>query len=149
MFKLNQTRKKRLYFVAAILIGVCSAVGLSLYALGQNISLYYTPSQLLSSHVPDGKLIRLGGIVKKDSLHRVQDTLKVSFVLTDYHHTCEVKFKGILPALFREGQGIVVQGKLNKQGLLIADQVLAKHDNKYMPPGIKKSTLPSFPFSRE
>ena len=136
MFSLNRARKKRLYFIIAILIGVGSAVSLSLYALGQNINLYYTPSQLVSDHVPEGKLIRLGGMVKDGSLHRVKDTLKVSFVLTDYHQTREVKFKGILPALFREGQGIVVQGKLNKSGILIADQVLAKHDSKYMPPGL-------------
>ena len=139
MLTLNRRHKKRLYLVAVIFIGVAAAVSLALYALGQNINLYYTPSQLLTDHVPIDKVIRLGGMVKKGSVHRTPDSLKVSFVLTDYHHNREVTFKGILPALFREGQGIVVQGKLTKNGILKADQVLAKHDNKYMPPGIDPS----------
>lgn len=136
---MNKLRKRRLTMVVIIVSGVCMAVALSLYALGQSVDLYYTPTQLLADHVPEHKTIRLGGMVVDNSVQRVPNSLRVSFVLTDYQHNREVKYTGILPALFREGQGIVVQGKLNNQGVLIADQVLAKHDNEYMPPGIKKT----------
>ena len=131
-------RKRRLYFVIVLLVGVGTAVGVSLYAVGQDINLYYTPSQLLKDHVSPNQVFRLGGMVKEGSIHHVPNSLKVTFVLTDYKHERKVEFNGILPVLFRAGQGIVVQGKLNRQGILIADQVLAKHDNKYMPPEIKK-----------
>ncbi|HVV69278.1 MAG TPA: cytochrome c maturation protein CcmE [Gammaproteobacteria bacterium] len=131
-------RRRRLYFIIAILVGVSMAVSLAIYALGQNVNLYYTPTQLYLLKTPPPQTLRIGGMVKAGSFVRDANSLKVRFVLTDYQHEVLVHYTGILPALFRENQGIVVQGKLNVPGVFIADQVLAKHDEKYMPPGIKK-----------
>ena len=129
-------RKRRLYFVVFIVLGISTAVGISLLALGQEVDLYFTPSQLITGHIPLNRSFRMGGMVKKGSFHRYGHTLKVGFVLTDFKKNIPVQYTGILPALFRAGQGIVVQGKLNNKGVFIADQVLAKHDNKYKPPGV-------------
>lgn len=131
-------RKKRLYFIIAILIGVSAAASLAIYALGQNMNLYFTPSQVVAGEAPINHTFRMGGMVKQNSFKRVPNTLQINFVLTDYQQEIPVQYIGILPALFREGQGIVVQGKLNSSGEYTADQVLAKHDEKYMPPGLKK-----------
>lgn len=131
-------RKKRLYWIIGILCGVSLAASLTIYALGQNINLYFTPSQLLDNQPPTHHVFRMGGMVKKNSFKREAGTLKVDFILTDFVHEVPVQFTGILPTLFREGQGVVVQGKLNKDGVFMADQVLAKHDEKYMPPGMAK-----------
>lgn len=129
-------RKKRLRLILFIMAGVGSAAVLALYALNKNIDLYYTPTQLLSAKLDSNQIIRLGGMVKKHSVQFAQQGLQVDFILTDYTHDIPVIYDGVLPTLFREGQGVVVQGKLNTQGILIADQVLAKHDATYMPPGI-------------
>jgi len=134
---MSRKRKQRIYSVVSIVLGVFLAVGLSLYALSQNINLYYTPKQLRKHQIPMGREFRLGGVVAKGSLHRVQNSLAVRFVVTDFHHHVTVYYRGLLPALFREGQGIVTQGKLAGNGIFIADQVLAKHDATYRPPGIK------------
>ncbi len=135
---MKPNRRRRLYFIFAILIGAGAAVSLAIYALGQNINLYFTPSQMAAGQAPLQQTLRMGGMVKKGSFQRVPNTMQVHFVLTDYQQEVSVHYTGILPALFREGQGIVVQGKLNAQGQFVADQVLAKHDEKYMPPDIKK-----------
>lgn len=129
-------RKRRIYSIVSILLGVSAAVGLSLYALGQNIDLYYTPKQVFNQHVPMRHEFRLGGVVVKGSVHHVPNTLKVNFVLTDFHKKVKIYYRGILPVLFRPGQGIVTQGKLVANGIFIADQVLAKHDAAYKPPGV-------------
>ena len=135
---MHALRKRRMWFIIFVLAGVGLAVGLSLFALRQNINLYYTPEQVLHDKVPDNQVIRIGGIVVAHSVHRVPNSLKLSFVLTDYHDSIEVKYDGLLPSLFRVGQGIVAQGKMNHQGIFIADQVLAKHDSTYRPPEIGK-----------
>ncbi len=132
-------RKKRIYTIVVILFGVSIATGLVIYALGQNVNLYVTPSQVTAQTAALVRAFRLGGMVKEGSFQREENSLKVHFVLTDYHNEIPVQFIGILPALFREGQGIVVQGKLNNAGVFIADQVLAKHDENYMPPGLAKT----------
>lgn len=129
-------RKKRLYWILAILLGVGSATSLAIYALGQNVNLYFTPGQFAANPPPHNATFRIGGMVKEKSFSRKPQSLTVYFVLTDYQKEVPVEYTGILPALFREGQGIVVQGKRNAQGRFIADQVLAKHDEKYMPPGM-------------
>ena len=130
-------RKKRLYMILVILLGVALAASLAIYALGQNVNLYFTPSQALIDNAPIERTLRIGGMVKEGSVERESDSLKVYFTLTDYEYEVPVQFVGILPVLFREGQGIVAQGKLNDAGTLMADQVLAKHDEKYMPPNIQ------------
>ncbi|MDF3054448.1 MAG: cytochrome c-type biosis protein CcmE [Gammaproteobacteria bacterium] len=129
-------RKKRLYMILVILLGVTLSASLAIYALGQNMNLYFTPSQAIVNKAPTDKTLRIGGLVKEGSVKRDSNSLKVNFTLTDHSYEIPVQYTGILPALFREGQGIVAQGKLNVAGVLIADQVLAKHDEKYMPPNI-------------
>jgi cytochrome c-type biogenesis protein CcmE len=114
-----------------------SAAGLILYALRQNVDLYYTPSQLMALGQVRAHDVRLGGLVVKGSVKKIPETLKIYFTLTDGHQNIEVRYDGILPALFREGQGIVAQGQLNNFGIFVADQVLAKHDSNYKPPEIK------------
>lgn len=136
---MHPTRKKRLIIVVFILCGAAIAAGLALYALKQNINLYYTPSQVFAGQVPKGHEFRIGGIVKKGSVTHAKKGLEMSFMLTDTVHQVKVKYAGVLPDLFRVGQGIVAQGKLNSQGVLIADQVLAKHGADYMPPPAKQA----------
>lgn len=131
---MNAVRKKRLYIVLAILVGAGIAVGLALMALQQNINLFYTPSQIAAGEAPEGVRIRAGGMVKEGSLTRANDSLLVEFVVGDGAAEVTMRFQGILPDLFREGQGIVALGKLDAEGVLIADEVLAKHDENYMPP---------------
>ncbi len=133
---MNIQRKRRLYYIIAILIGVSIAALLVLYALKQNIDLYETPSQVVKSQLKPGQSFRLGGMVVKGSVHHDSHNLNVQFTLTDFHNTIRVKYNGILPALFHEGQGIVSDGHLNHSGVFVATQVLAKHDENYKPPSI-------------
>ncbi|MDO9322400.1 MAG: cytochrome c maturation protein CcmE [Pseudomonas sp.] len=131
---MNPLRKKRLLIILAILAGVAIAVGLALSALQQNINLFYTPTQIANGEAPADTRIRAGGMVEKGSLKRSGDSLDVEFVVSDFVKNVTIRYRGILPDLFREGQGIVALGKLNSDGVLIADEVLAKHDENYMPP---------------
>nr|WP_239481996.1 cytochrome c maturation protein CcmE [Pseudomonas insulae] len=132
-------RKKRLIIILGILAGFGVAVALALSALQQNINLFYTPTQIANGEVPHDTRIRAGGMVKKGSLERSPDSLVVRFVVTDFAKDVTIQYQGILPDLFREGQGIVALGKLDAEGVLIADEVLAKHDEKYMPPEVTKA----------
>lgn len=132
-----QKRQRRIIIVISVIFGMSLAAGLILYALRQNVDLYYTPSQLVALQDLHAHEIRLGGLVVKGSVKKIPDTLKIYFTLTDGHQNIEVRYDGILPALFREGQGIVAQGQLNNFGVFIANQVLAKHDSTYKPPEIK------------
>jgi len=116
---------------------VSISASLLLYALRQNIDLYYTPTQLLAQLLKPGKEIRLGGIVAKNSVHEATNSLKVSFKITDFHEEITVYYQGLLPSLFHEGKGVIVQGFLNKRGIFQADEVLAKHNENYHPPNIK------------
>ena len=136
---MNPLRKKRLLIILAILAGVAIAVGLALSALQQNINLFYTQTQIANGEAPKETRIRAGGMVTKGSLQRSADSLDVQFVVTDFAKSVTIQYRGILPDLFREGQGIVALGKLNAAGVLIADEVLAKHDEKYMPPEVSKA----------
>lgn len=136
---MNPVRKKRLLIILAILAGVGIAVGLALSALQQNINLFYTPTQIAGGEAPKDTRIRAGGMVKKGSLSRSADSLDVQFVVTDFAKDVTIRYRGILPDLFREGQGIVALGRLNADGVLVADEVLAKHDEKYMPPEVSKA----------
>lgn len=136
---MNAVRKKRLYIVLGILAGVAVAVALALSALQQNINLFYTPSQIANGEAPADTRIRAGGMVEQGSLKRSGDSLDVQFVVTDFSKEVTIRYRGILPDLFREGQGIVALGKLGADGVLVADEVLAKHDEKYMPPEVTKA----------
>jgi cytochrome c-type biogenesis protein CcmE len=132
-------RKKRLLIILAILAGISLAVGLALTALQENINLFYTPTQIANGEAPVGTRIRAGGMVEQGSLKRSGDSLDVEFVVTDFAKSVTIRYRGILPDLFREGQGIVALGKMGTDGVLVADEVLAKHDEKYMPPEVTKA----------
>lgn len=136
---MNPVRKKRLYIVLAILCGVSIAVALALSALQQNINLFYTPTQIAAGEAPVDTRIRAGGLVEEGSVKRSADSLQVDFVVTDGAHGVTIRYHGILPDLFREGQGIVALGRVNADGVLVADEVLAKHDEEYMPPEVAKA----------
>lgn len=132
-------RKKRLILIAALLLGVSLAVGFALTALQQNINLFYTPTQIADGEAPQGTRIRAGGMVEKGSVQRSADSLDVRFVVTDFHRSVPITYCGILPDLFREGQGIVALGRLGTDGVVVADEVLAKHDETYMPPEVAQA----------
>ncbi|WP_426152733.1 cytochrome c maturation protein CcmE [Pseudomonas sp. DC3000-4b1] len=136
---MNKVRKKRLLLMLALLAGLGLAAALALSALRQNINLFYTPTQIASGEAPQGARIRAGGMVERGSLRRSQDSLEVSFVVTDFNRSVTIQYHGILPDLFREGQGIVALGVLDAQGVVRADEVLAKHDETYMPPEVNKA----------
>jgi|TARA_R100000049_G_C1952466_1_gene101461 cytochrome c-type biogenesis protein CcmE len=132
----NPVRKKRLFIILAILAGVGVAVTLALSALQENINLFYTPTQIAAGEAPEGTRIRAGGMVEEGSVQRSNDSLTVTFRVTDYAEAVTIQYQGILPDLFREGQGIVALGRVNADGVLVADEVLAKHDENYMPPEV-------------
>ncbi|MBC3420399.1 cytochrome c maturation protein CcmE [uncultured Pseudomonas sp.] len=136
---MNPQRKKRLLLILGLLLGVAVALGFALSALQQNINLFYTPTQIANGEAPQDTRIRAGGMVEKGSVQRSADSLDVRFVVTDFNKSVPITYRGILPDLFREGQGIVALGKLNAEGVVVADEVLAKHDEKYMPPEVTKA----------
>ena len=129
-------RRQRLVLVGLLVAGVGIAVGLALLALQENINLFFSPSQVVAGEAPVGSPFRLGGMVVDVSVSRADQSLEIRFDLTDTANTVTVAYTGILPDLFREGQGIVAQGSVNDNGLFTATQVLAKHDETYMPPEV-------------
>jgi len=131
-------RRKRLLLVAGIVAGVAIATTIALKASNNKLVYFVDPSQIAAGEAPAGKSFRVGGMVTKGSVHRDSGSLEVRFVLTDFAHDVTVSYTGVLPDLFREGQGIIAHGQL-KDGVFIADEVLAKHDEKYMPPDVAKS----------
>jgi cytochrome c-type biogenesis protein CcmE len=126
---------KRGAAIAAGLVALGTASALVLNALNSNIALYVTPSEVLAGKAPVGRAFRIGGLVKEGSLHR--DNLTVHFVITDTAQEVPVAYTGLLPDLFKEGKGAVVQGRLEEGGRFTASEVLAKHDENYMPPQAK------------
>ncbi|MEI5638225.1 MULTISPECIES: cytochrome c maturation protein CcmE [unclassified Pseudoalteromonas] len=136
---MNPRRKKRLFSVVAVIFGIGAAVGLTLYALQENINLFYTPSELVqgkgeAKEKPQiGQKLRIGGMVVPGSVERDESSLDVTFKLIDTGPMVTIRYRGILPDLFREGQGIVAQGTLIEPDVVEAFEVLAKHDEEYMP----------------
>lgn len=128
-------RRNRLIVIVFLFVGAGVSIGVLLKALNENLNLFYPPEKIVSGATPVGTQIRAGGMVLDGSVQRQADGLDVTFVLTDYQGAdFTVYYSGILPDLFREGQGILVQGKLGADGVFQAKQVLAKHDENYMPP---------------
>jgi len=127
-------RHKRLLLILIGLSALSLAVGLILSAFKQNLMHFYTPTQILSGEAPQGRSIHIGGMVLKNSLSRLPDGVTVRFVVTDLAHEIPVTYHGILPDLFKEGKGVVAQGKIDANKVFVADEVLAKHDENYMPP---------------
>ena len=139
---MNAVRKRRLSWLLFFVAVISIATALISYALRQNISLFYTPSELLQTFkdkTPIKQNIRLGGMVQKGSVQRGLDDLNVVFELTDYKHSITVHYRGILPDLFREGQGIVTRGHMVDKNNFQAVEVLAKHDANYMPAQLKRA----------
>ncbi len=129
-------RRQRVVFILLGLAGLALACFLILSALGNNLSYFFSPSEVHAGQAPDNRTFRVGGMVKADSIVRAQQDLSVRFVLTDFHQEIPVSYTGILPDLFAEGQGAIAQGRLSAEGVFLADEVLAKHDENYMPPEV-------------
>jgi cytochrome c-type biogenesis protein CcmE len=127
--------------VVAILAGVGIATAFALKAFNQNLLYYYSPTQISAGEAPTARSFRVGGLVQNNSVKRQPGSLEVSFVLTDFQKEIPVSYTGILPDLFREGQGIIARGKLDGDRF-VAEEVLAKHDENYMPPEVKESLKP-------
>jgi len=125
--------------VAAIVIGVGAATAVALQAFQENIMYFYSPSQITAGEAPTGRSFRLGGLVTTGSLQRTPGSIEINFVVTDNAESIPVKYAGLLPDLFREGQGVIAHGKLGEDGVFVADEVLAKHDENYMPPEVAES----------
>lgn len=136
---MNPVRKQRLIIVLLIVAGVGLAVGFTAYALRQNINAFYTPAQVASGKAGPGQHIRVGGLVVVGSVNKSHQgqNLKTTFTLADGEAEIKVQYEGLLPDLFREGQGILAKGQLGEDGVLYASEVLAKHDEKYMSPEVK------------
>ena len=134
---MHPQRKKRLQLILFMLVGLGGAVALMTFALRQNIDLFVTPTQIDAGEIPQGQTIRAGGLVVEGSVERSAEGLGVSFRLTDGAAEVTVEFEGILPDLFREGQGIVALGKVDDRRVILASEVLAKHDENYMPPEVQ------------
>jgi len=132
-------RRRRLYWVLGILAGVGLAAALALRAFQQNVMEYYDPTHIAAGEIAQGKRFTLGGMVEQGSLRRTPGSLEVSFVVTDFRHSIPVHYDKVLPDLFREGAGMVAHGRIDATGTFIADEVLAKHDENYMPPEVARS----------
>jgi cytochrome c-type biogenesis protein CcmE len=129
-------RQRRMILVGLILLGVAGAVAFALTAFRDNMLYFYTPSELSAGKAPKDRVFRLGGMVTEGSFKREPGSLTAQFVLTDYANNVTVSYTGVLPDLFREGQGVVTRGRLDAQGQFVAEEVLAKHDENYMPPDV-------------
>jgi cytochrome c-type biogenesis protein CcmE len=127
--------------VVAILAGVGIATAFALQAFNQNLLYYYSPTQISAGEAPDSRVFRVGGLVQNNSVKRAPGSLEVTFVLTDFQKEIPVSYTGVLPDLFREGQGVIARGKLDGSRF-VAEEVLAKHDENYMPPEVAESLKP-------
>ena len=133
---MHPVRKQRLYLVLFIVIFSSAAIGLVTYALRGNINLFFPPAEVAAGKAPVGQPIRVGGMVVEGSVKRSDSSLAVHFEITDFEASVAVVYEGILPDLFGEGQGAVASGELGEDGVLRASEVLAKHDENYMPPEV-------------
>lgn len=136
---MNPIRKKRLYLLGLMVGGIGVAAWLALNAFDENLMFFFSPSEVVEGKAPTGHPFRIGGLVANESVKRKPDGLTTAFDVTDNAKTVTVEYTGILPDLFREGQGIVALGQLNEGGVFIANEVLAKHDENYMPPEVAAS----------
>jgi cytochrome c-type biogenesis protein CcmE len=133
---MNPKRRRRLIAVVLIVTGIGIAAALGLSAFQENLLFFFSPTQIEAGEAPRDRAFRLGGLVKNGTVQRDPDSLRVQFVITDTLKEIQVDYTGILPDLFREGQGIVALGRLGSNGVFLAEEVLAKHDENYMPPEV-------------
>jgi len=132
-------RRQRLILICLMLVGVGLATFIGVKTFKENITLFRSPSDIVAGKVKDGSRFRIGGMVVENSVQRRSDNLDIKFDLTDHANTVTVSYNGILPDLFSEGQGIVAMGQLNNDGMFVASEVLAKHDENYMPPEVAEA----------
>ena len=136
---MHPVRKQRLWVVLSIVLFSSAAIGLAVYALRGNSHRFYPPVEVAAGAAPLDTPIRVGGMVVDGSVQRASDSLEVRFSVTDYQATVDIVYAGILPDLFAEGEGVVASGRLGADGVLRADEVLAKHDENYMPPEVAEA----------
>ena len=136
---MQPARKKRLGLIVLMVSGIAVGVSFALKSLDENIMFFFTPSEVAEGKAPAGRLFRMGGMVVEGSVSRPGEGLTVQFDLTDNAKMVTVRYTGILPDLFREGQGIIANGELDQGGAFIAQEVLAKHDENYMPPEVAEA----------
>lgn len=132
-------RRRRMVLVGMIVLGVGAAVAFALTAFQENLLYYYTPSDVSAGKAPTDRVFRVGGMVPDGSFKRPEGSLEARFDVTDYAHNVTISYTGVLPDLFREGQGIIARGRLGQDGIFVAEEVLAKHDENYMPPAVADS----------
>jgi cytochrome c-type biogenesis protein CcmE len=132
-------RRRRMVLVGLIVLGVGAAVAFALTAFQENLLYYYTPSDVSAGKAPIDRVFRVGGMVPEGSYSRPPGSLEARFVVTDFAHDVTISYTGVLPDLFREGQGIIARGRLGANGVFVAEEVLAKHDENYMPPAVADS----------
>tara|TARA_B110000263_G_scaffold41418_1_gene33215 strand:- start:32 stop:457 length:426 start_codon:yes stop_codon:yes gene_type:complete len=135
---MHPLRKQRVYAIVTVFLGTVIALVLVMSALSKNMNLFYSPSELLNSEIAQGSIIRAGGMVASGSIEKSTDSLEVVFLITDFQNSLPVIYNGILPDLFSEDAGVVVKGFLQEDGTFFAQEVLAKHDENYMPPEVVK-----------
>jgi cytochrome c-type biogenesis protein CcmE len=135
---MHPLRKQRVYAIVTVFLGTVIALVLVMSALSKNMNLFYSPSELLNSEISPGSIIRAGGMVASGSIEKSTDSLEVIFLITDFQNSLPVIYNGILPDLFSEDAGVVVKGFLQEDGTFFAQEVLAKHDENYMPPEVAK-----------
>ena len=136
---MTPTRKKRLLIILLMVLGLSTATALVLTAFRDNIMFYRSPSDVQAGDFPTNRNFRIGGMVKEGTFTKATDSLLAKFVVTDYAEEVSVHYEGILPDLFREGQGVVAIGGINTDGVFVAEEILAKHDENYMPPEVAAS----------
>lgn len=132
-------RQRRVSLVVGILVGVSIAGALALSAFRDNVMFFFDPTQVAAGEAPIDKRFRLGGMVRPGSVDREAGSLELSFVVTDFQRDVPVRYSGVVPDLFRENQGVVAHGRLGEDGIFVADEILAKHDENYMPPEVARA----------
>ena len=142
------SRQRRITLVVGILAGVSLAGALALSAFRDNVMFFFDPTQVALGEAPVDKRFRLGGMVRPGSVDREQGSLEMSFVVTDFQQDVPVRYSGVVPDLFRENQGVVAHGRLGTDGIFVADEILAKHDENYMPPEVARLMRPAGRASR-
>ncbi|CAI8333753.1 MAG: Cytochrome c-type biogenesis protein CcmE [Gammaproteobacteria bacterium] len=134
-----QKRTLRIYYIIFILISLAVIFTLFIKTFNENLLFYRSPSQINAGEFPENYIFRIGGVVEDGSLDKSKESMNVKFSITDYEKSINISYNGILPDLFREGQGVVIRGKLGSDGVFYAEEVLAKHDETYMPPEVLDS----------